>query len=420
MIVCLSVSYKNANLSLLESLNFKDKNEMMQSLCAEDIVKECVLIQTCHRVEIYCYLQNKSKDSVVNQIVKIWSSSAGLSLDIINRAIEVYQGTDAISHLFYLASGLESMVMGEDQILGQVRTAFVEARKHGTANLVLSRVFMKAINIGRKVRTETKINEGSVSISSAAVDLAEKELGDLTSKKALVIGAGEMAALAAETLKRHEPAQILIANRTYRRAVDLAKKVSGKAIKFNHVPSSLGRVDLVIGAIAVSTPIFDEQYVASAIADSTSSKKVLLIDISQPRAFDEKVGAIDGVRLRTISDLKGIVDENLHNRLIEAEKVKAIISQELAIFQIHLSELVAEPLISEICRKLEDIRKKELYRAVRKLGESDEKKLVILERFSRELVERILQMPIQQLRKAALNGNGELLAMAEELFQVGS
>jgi glutamyl-tRNA reductase len=419
-IICLSASHKHASLPLLESLNFKDKNELMQALCTRDLAKECILIQTCHRVEIYCSLQDKSKDAIINQILKAWSSRAGVSLDIINKAIEIYQGTEAIAHLFYLASGLESMVMGEDQILGQVRTAYVEAKKNGTAKLVLSMVFMKAINIGRKVRTETKINEGSVSISSAAVDLAEKQLGSLASKKALVIGAGEMATLAAETLKRHGASRILIANRTYPKAVDLAKKVSGNAIRFNQILPSLERVDLVIGAVTVPTPIFSEQHIASAMASNVPSKKILMIDISQPRAFDEKVGAIEGVYLRTISDLKEIVDENMQNRLVEAEKVKSIISQELAIFQTQLSELVVKPLISEICCKLEQIRKKELNRAVRKLGESDEKKLIVLERFSRELVERIVQIPIEQLKKAALNGDGDILSVAEELFRIRS
>ena len=420
MIACLSASYKNMSLSMLESLNISDEVAMMQMLCSEKIVKECVVLQTCHRVEVYCVLHDMNKEETTNRMIKFWSTISGVSFDLIRKEIRLHYGRDAFSHLFYLASGLESMVLGEDQILGQVRTAYNRAKNSGTVGLILGKAFMKAINIGRKVRTETKINEGSVSISSAAVDLAAKELGNLGSIKALIIGAGEAASLAAETLKSHGASAITIANRNYERGRCLAKKVSGKAIRFSHIQSMLPDVDLVISAISVTQPILNERNITSAFAKNGASKRIMLIDISQPRAFEEKVGLLQGVCLKTIDDLKEVVSENIKNRQIEAEKSKTIIFQELVRFERELSKLVAQPLISEICWKFEEIRKKELKRAVRKMNESNERKLMILERFSRELIERIAQIPIEQLRKAALNRNGELLSAAEELFQTRS
>jgi glutamyl-tRNA reductase len=160
--------------------------------------------------------------------------------------------------------------------------------------------------------------------------------------------------------------------------------------------------------------------VASAITANEPSKRIVLIDISQPRAFEETIASLPGVCLKTIDDLQETIAENIRNRQIEAEKSKVIIFEELSRFERELSKLVAQPLISEIYRKFEEIRKKELKRAVSKMGESDERKLVILERFSRELIERVAQIPIEQLRKAALNRNGELLSAAEELFQTKS
>jgi len=420
VIICLSASHKNANLPMLESLNFPDKNELVTALFSEKTVEECVVIQTCHRVEIYCVLQDANKDDAIKQILKFWSIITGVSFDLINKIVNVYHGRDALLHLFFLASGLESMVLGEDQILGQVRTSYLEAKKNGTTGLVLAKVFMKAINIGRRVRTETKIDEGSLSISSAAVDLAVKELGNLASVKALVIGAGEAGSLAAETLKRRGTSAIIIANRTYEKGLKLAKKVSGKATRFNRILDILPNVDLVICAIAVTQPILSEKQIAAAIAKNACSKRLMLIDISQPRAFEEKVGSLQGVCLKIIDDLKEVVAENFRNRQIEAEKSKTIILEELARFEPELSKLFAQPLISEICRKFEEIRQKELARAIRKLGESDERKLMILERFSRELIERMAQIPIEQLRQAALNGNGALLSAAERLFQTRS
>ena len=419
MIVCLSASYKNATLPILESLNFHDKNELTKTLCSENNMNECVLLQTCHRVELYCVIDSDS-EVVLNRIQKLWSTKTGVSLDIIRKTVNIYFGSDALLHLFYLSSGLESMVIGEDQILGQVRTSLLEAKKNGTIGLVLDRVFMKAINIGRKVRTETRINEGSVSISSAAVDLAAKEIGELVSAKALIIGAGEAGSLAAETLSRRGAKTIMVSNRTHEKAVKLAKKVSGKAIRFNQIYKVLPNVDLVIGAVSVSKPILKEQNISSAMKNTVPTKKIVFIDISQPRAFDEKIGSLKGVYLKTICDLQEIIDDTLRARQIEAEKSKKIIFEELNRFKLDLSRLLAQPLIIEMCRKFEKIRQKEFSRAVQKLGESDEKKLLVLERFSRELIERIAQIPIEQLKKAALNGDGELLSAAEQLFQTRS
>lgn len=419
MIVCLSASHKNASLPMLESLIISEEEEVMRSLCAET-VNECIILQTCHRVEIYCVLQDTKSEEALRQILKIWSTRTGVSLDLINKTISLYQGRDSLLHLFYLASGLESLVLGEDQILGQVRTAYLRAKKSGTAGLMLDKAFMKAINMGRRVRNKTKINEGAVSVSSAAIDFAAKKMGNLSSRKVLIIGAGEAGSLAADALKNRGIAAVIIANRTYKKSVELAKKVSGKAIRFNHISDVLCEVDLVIGAISVTRPFLSRLQVASAIAKNDCSKKLMLIDISQPRAFEEEIGSLQGVCLKTIDDLKEIVDENLKNRQIEAEKCKTIILEELARFEKELSKLIAQPVISEIYHKFEEIRQKELARAIRKLGESDEKKLSVLERFSRELIERIAQIPIEQLRKAALNNDGELLSAAKQLFQMRS
>ena len=419
MIVCLSASHKNVSLPMLESLHVSDEDIPSRAFCSEKTIKECILLQTCHRVEIYSVLKDGNRDEALEQLLKFWSTKTGVSLDLISNAIKIYHGKQALTHLFYLTSGLESLVLGEDQILGQVRTAYVKAKNNGTTGLILDKAFMKAINIGRRVRTETNINEGSVSVSSAAVDLAEKEIGNLASIKALVIGAGEAGALVAEALKSRGVSEIIIANRTYKKGIALAKKVSGKGIRFDRILATLPDADLVVGAVSVTRPILTGRRIASALAKKGPSKRIMLIDISQPRAFEEKIGIIPGICLKTIENLKEIVDENIKNRQVEAVKSEKIILEELARFDIELSKLYAAPLISEICKKFEEIRQAELDRALRKLGESDEKKLMILERFSKELVERVAQIPIVQLRKAAIDSNGELLSAAEKIFQAG-
>jgi len=419
MIVCLSASHKKASLPMLESLNISDESKAMKSLCSEGFIRECVLLQTCHRVEFYFVVMDSVKDDVINRVLKFWSVEARVSLDILNKIVETYEGREALSHLFFLASGLESIVLGEDQVLGQVRSAYVKAKKLGSASLVLEKAFMKAVNAGRRVRTETAINEKSVSISSVAVDLAEKDLGDLSSVKALVIGAGEAGSIAAETLRKKEVKSIFVANRTFERGAELASKVGGKAVKLDRIWQVLPEVDLVIVAVSVYEPVIKFWHLNKLVDNNDELKKKLyVVDISQPRAVEEKVGLIPSITLRSIDDLKLIVEENLRSRLAEAEKAKKIIFEELKRFEQQLAKFFVEPLISEICRKIEVIRQRELGRAVRKMGESDKKKLLVMDRFSRELVERILQVPIEQLRGAALNSDRLLLSAAEELFGI--
>jgi glutamyl-tRNA reductase len=277
---------------------------------------------------------------------------------------------------------------------------------------------MKAVNTGRRTRTETRINEGSVSVSSAAVDLAAKMLGDLKSASALIVGAGEAGSIAAETLRRRGIGSILIANRTYEKGFELASKVSGKAIRFNAIYDTLQKVDVAIVAASVSQPILKAKEIRKALAGADRSKSLCLIDISQPRAVEEKAGLVKGLVLRNIEDLKEIVEESVRNRKAEAERVKRIVFDELERFQKELSKLMVEPLISEIYRKVEALRQKELERAVRKMAESDSRKLAILDRFSRELVERIMQVPVEQLNEAALEDERGLLSAAEKLFKI--
>jgi len=417
MIICLSASHKKASLPILESLTFKDENEVMKEIRSIDLVQECLILQTCHRVEIYCVTNDASKD-VLQKILWLWSVKVGVSSDVLDRIVNVYMGKEAISHIFYLAAGLESMVVGEDQILGQVRTTYVKAKELGTSGLVLGKVFMKAVNLGRRVRTETKINEGAVSISSAAIDLAVKELGDLSAIRALVIGAGEAASIVAETLQNKGCKAILIANRTFRRGRELAEKVSGKAIEFDRIYEVIPEVDLVVAAVSVNKPIFHAKRVEKTFNGNNCSRQICMIDISQPRAIEGKVGGLNGVLLRNIDDLKRVVEENIRNRLVEAEKAKEIIHEELARFEKQLAKLVVQPLVSEIYRSVEEIRLRELKRCLRIMKGTDKEKRLVIERFSRELTERILQLPVEELKEASLNNDSALLSAAEKLFRV--
>jgi glutamyl-tRNA reductase len=417
MIICLSASYKKAKLRLLEALVFKDAAAVMTGLCSQGLMEECIVVQTCHRVEIYGVLKESLKEDAIRKILRFWSANTGVSLDILARNVDLLKGREALANLFNVASGLEAMVVGEDQILGQVRTAYVKAKKLGSVGLVLSKVFMRAVNTGRRVRRETRVNEGSVSISSAAVDLAAKELGDLRRIAALVIGAGEAGSVAAETLRRRKAKTILIANRTYETGVQLAKQVHGRPVRFEEIYDTIPEIHLAVVALTVDQPVVEARPLRE-IMSKRRVRELLVVDISQPRAVEEDVGKVAGVTLRNIESLKEVVDASLRARQNEAEKARKIVLEELERFERQQSEFLIQPLISEIYKRIESIRQKELKRALSKLSESNVKKVQILDRFSRELVERVLQMPIDQLKEAALNHDDGLLSAAEKLFKI--
>lgn len=418
MIVCLSASFKKVKLPLLESLVFKEEDAVMKDLCSEGVTEECVIVQTCNRVEIYSVLKDSVEGNSTERILKFWSSNTGISLDILSGNVDLLKGREALANLFSVASGLDSMAVGEDQILGQVRKACARAKKIGSVGIVLEKVFKHAINTGRKVRNETLINHGSVSISSAAVDLAAKELGNLKSKTALVVGAGEAGSIAAETLRRRGVKSIIVTNRTYEMGVQLAKKVSGKAIRFEEIYKVIPRADLMIVALTVDKPVINANSLREVHIKRQAQRRMLVVDISQPRAVEDEVGKIPGVVLKNIDSLKAVIEENISNRQAEAEKAKKIVFEELERFERQQSWITIQPLVDEIFRRLETIRQGELKRALNKIAERDETMTGILDRFSRELMERILQTPIDQIRQAASNSDDSLLSATRKLFKI--
>jgi glutamyl-tRNA reductase len=402
---------------MLESLNFKNKEEATKTCCSLESVREAILLQTCNRIEIYVNTSDNPDVDIVMSLVKFWSQQVGVSSDLIDKTIEVYHDSEALLHLLRLSSGLESMVVGEDQILGQVRTAYVDSKKIGTVETLLQKAFMKAVNVGRRVRTETQINEGSISISSVAVDLAEKRFGTLKDVSAMVVGAGETGSLVAKELTQRGAKNIYIANRTFKKALGLANLVTGKAIHFEDMHHELRGMDLAVFAVSVEVPLLRSGEMKN-ILGGRKNPNLMLIDISQPRSIEESVGSLPSVELRNIDDLKSVLEENLKKRLIEAEKAKQIISEELKSLDALLGRLLAEPLVSSLCMRVEDIRGKELQKALRMVRNIDEEQKLVIENLTKELAERILQLPIENMRKAALNRDSTTLSAARKLFEL--
>lgn len=420
MILSLGATHRKASVPMLESITFENKHEAMRGISSLDFVSECTVLQTCNRIEIYVVTTSEVPvENAVDTLVSFWSQKVGVSKDLIERVTETYYGEEALLHLLLLASGLESMVVGEDQILGQVRLAYVESKKIGAAKDVLERVFMKAVNVGRKVRANTAINKGGVSISSVAVDFADAYLGGLANVKALVVGAGEAGSLVAEDLSKRGIRSILIANRTYSKGLRLAKSVGGRAVKYETIYGHLSNVDLVVVASSSKEPIFTEEKTRKTLEKQGKASDLLFVDISQPRCVEESVSRLPKVNLKNIDDLREIVEDNLKKRLDEAEKAKIIVFEELEQLGILLRRMLAKPVVSSLCRKVEKIRKKELSKAFRMLINVNREQHETIENLTRELADRILQLPIENLRTAALNNDRWLISAAEKLFGLG-
>lgn len=402
----LSISYKNASIDLIERARHKDPDLAVRTLLSLDGVTEAMLLQTCNRVELY--VVSDAPDALAR-----FAREEGLPLE----AMVLTSGEECMAGLIRLACGLESMIVGEDQILGQLKAAYLHAGKLGAAGPVLSAVVMKAMNAGKRARLETRINKGSVSIGSAAVDLAESMLGDLRGKTILVVGAGEMGTLVANSISKKGLRAIYVANRTFEQAEKLASSLSGTAIRLDRIGDYIGSADVIICATGAPHVIITKRM----IEQNKNDNRLLIIDIANPRNVEEACGDIPGVSLHNIDSLRQISETNLAMRRQEIDKVTSIIAEELALLKRDLKRQQADRAIGMIYRKTDHIRVAELDYAIRRLssaGGLSEKQVRILREFSAALTSKILACPTVRLRLAAERSDENCIRAAQDLFDL--
>ncbi|HNR25101.1 MAG TPA: glutamyl-tRNA reductase [Methanobacteriaceae archaeon] len=396
MILNIRIDHKTAEISQMEQLN-QHMEGIFQEINQNHSVNEYLQIKTCNRQEMYLVIDKCDLNYHWGDLV-------------------VKKDDEALEHVLRLASGLESMIVGEDQILGQLRDAQKQAIKAGSCGPILNNVFTKAIHVGQLVRKKTHINEGAVSIGSAAVRLAEHVHGDLKCKKVLVIGAGQMGTLVAKALVVKRLKAIVVANRTHDRALCLAKELGGSAIYFDRLAEALYDADVVISATGAPHPIITYEKLKEAVPVETLGKMVM-VDIANPRDIDERVAEL-GVRLYNIDDLRGIARENLQMRENEAKAAEAIIGEELVLLRRSLKHLEVEPLISSIRNQAEKMRIKETKKALRMMGDINGQEKVV-DDLSRVVVDRIFSGIIKNIKIAAEKDDKSTLEVVERLFSNG-
>jgi glutamyl-tRNA reductase len=406
-ITSMVITHSKATVEEIEEAWEGDIEKMLKELHSIDLVCECVVLKTCNRVEIYVVSPRGS--TVLFQFAK----KMGLSSNI----VDFFEHEESIMHLLRLACGLESMIIGEDQILGQIKDLYVVAKKLGTTGKMLDTAFSKAIQVGKRVRTETEINRGALSIASASVDLAEDTVGDLKNKMVLVIGTGEMGTLVTRALSHREIELMYIANRTYETAKDLADEMGGHAVHFDQIEENLRRADVVISATGAPHYVLKYEQIEKAM--NFREKELLLIDIANPRDIDPSIDEIAHVTLYNIDNLRVINEKNLELRMEEAKKAQDIIDEELDLLIKQYKRQRADTLVSELYAQSYKLRVNEKDKAITKLGAyhtiGDTEKQII-EDLTHSIINKMLAEPTKVIRYAAEIGDDELLESVARVF----
>ncbi len=420
MKICiLGLSHKTAPVEIREKIAFSSPQKLEEGLILlkkNPHIKEVIVLSTCNRVEIYLIVNDGVNWQ--DEIISFFCNYQGLKREDFVNHLYFKEGTDAIRHIFRVACGLDSMVLGEPQITGQMKEAYGISAGKGTTGFYLNRLMHTAFSTAKRVRTDTKIGSFAVSISFAAVELAKKIFETLEGKKAMLIGAGEMAELAAKHLITNGVSQIIVANRTYERACMLANDFNGVPCSFEEFPDKLKDVDIVISSTGAPNFIITPEKIKDAIK-ARRNKPMFLIDIAVPRDIDPKVNDLDNCYLYDIDDLQNVVDENLKERQKEALKAEDIISYEVREFENWLKSLEVKPLIIELRKHLESIKEEEFEEAKKKLSNLSERDLKIIEALLNAIVNKFLHKPTIFLRGLSNNENNYIYIDAiKEIFDL--
>lgn len=417
-ILIVGVNHHAAPVELRERLAVPSERipESLQLLTRSAPVEEAMILSTCNRVEVVA--TSTTPDTALDGMIAFLSNLDRLSRESLAEHLSVYRGRDAIRHIFRVASSLDSMVVGEPQILGQLKDFYARAASAGTVGTVLHRCFHKSFSVAKRIRSETGIASRAVSVSSAAVELAAKIFDNLSDKTVLLIGAGTMSELAARHLMAQGVRSLLVTNRTFDRAVEIAREFHGAPVPFEDLQRHLEMADVVIGSTAAEGHILAPATMRQ-ILRLRKYRPMFLIDLSVPRNFDPQINELDNVYLYDIDDLSAVAVENLEERGREAEKAESIVDEEIDAFTRWLSSLDAVPTIVALREKFEAIRRAELDRTLSSLPGIGEKERSAMEAVTAAIVNKILHSPLTHLKHEGTRREEAMyLDAARRLFDI--
>ena len=395
-ITLIGLNHKSAPLEVREQVSFS-KSQLEEALpMLKDRVGESIILSTCNRSEFYAVGENPAR--IAEQVRLFIADYHGISVETISAHLYEYTDADAVRHLLRVASGLDSMIIGESQILGQVRDSLSAASDAQSVQTSLLGLFHAAVRTGRRVRDETDVGRNALSVSYAGVQLAQRTLGTLSGRRALLIGAGEAGQLVAKALRTVGIADLMIANRTLARAEDLTQSLGGRAIPFSEIESALGEADIVISATDSPEFVITTEMASSAV-DGRREAPLFLFDLAVPRDVDPQVADLPGLRLFNIDDLFSIAEENLQERKLAALDAEAIVEDELVRFMAWWDSLDAVPIIKTLRQHAEELRIRELERALRKVPNLSDEQREVMDALTTSIVNKLLHDPIASLKQ---------------------
>lgn len=417
-IVLIGLSHKTAPIEVREKfcLPKGGAREFLERMAAIAGVREGLILSTCNRTEVLTVM-DCTTDGLA-RIRELLAAIAGMSADELSPYLHVRKDEEAVKHIFRVASSLDSMVLGEPQILGQVKEAYSQAVKGKFSGLILNKLFHRSFFVAKRVRTETKIATQAVSVSYAAVELAKKILGDLGNKRALLIGAGEMSELAARHLISRGVGEILVTNRTHSRAIELAQEFKGKAVPFEDFPKELQNADIILSSTGSAHYIIRREQLPEVIR-ARKNKPMFFIDIAVPRDIDPQINQIDNVYVYDIDDLEGIVESNKEERKKEVQKAEEIVFQGVEAFNRWLESLEVVPTILALRNRMEEIRQKEVEKTLSLLKNVSEEERKALDLLTNSIINKILHHPISLLKHQESRDHGKLyVEMTRKIFHL--
>ncbi len=399
-IVIVGLNHRSAPIEVRESVAFENSyvRAALGRLHGYPSVREGVILSTCNRVEVVA--AGSDSESAFSDITKfLFEQKAHRNSAPMDDHLYTYRGADAVRHLFRVAASLDSMVVGEPQILGQLKQYYETAQQAGTVGAVLHRLFHRSFSVAKRVRTETGIGSGAVSVSSVAVDLAKRIFDRFDDKTVMLIGAGKIGALMAHHLVSQGVRSLMVTNRTFERAVLLAEKIQGSPIRFEDFPRYLTIADVVIGCTGAAEVLVAAATVEKVLRER-KQRAMLLIDIGDRRNFDPQINDLDNVYLYNIDDLKSVAEENLQGRSNEAEKAEEMVRVEAETFVRWMESLEQVPTITALRQRFEDIRRKELEKSLAgNLKNLSEAQRAALEDMTTAMINKLLHTPISQLKR---------------------
>jgi len=396
-LIVIGVNHQTAPVEVREQFTISEARlpEAVKTLAAQPGIEEAMIVSTCNRVELIA--RTKDADANLDGCLK---KMYGVDAQSYRKYLYEYRERDAIRHVFRVASSLDSMVVGEPQILGQVKEAYATARAVGALNSQLDALYSRAFAVAKRVRTETAIATSAVSIASVAVELAQKIFGNLEGKSVYLVGAGKMCELAARHLLAHGATKLYVGNRTYERAAALAKKFNGEPISFDHLYETVDRADIVISSTGAPHTIFRKEHGERFLA-RRKNRPMFFIDIAVPRDVDPEMNKLDGIFVYDIDDLQQVVASHISDRRAEADRAEAIVQLEVDKFQARLQTLDVVPTIVSLQEHLETVRQAEIDRVRGRLGMLTPEQEMAIEALSRGIINKIMHTPITTLKSVA-------------------